>query len=50
MSQSTRAVILKSVPVRKCKAAFEDSARLDLYRIRMSTSNFVQLASLVNIP
>ncbi|KAJ7705213.1 PIN domain-like protein [Mycena metata] len=48
-SPSTNAHILKKFLVHKHKPAFEDSAGLELYRVRMSTVNFIQLASLEDV-
>ncbi|KAJ7919447.1 hypothetical protein B0H13DRAFT_2320430 [Mycena leptocephala] len=50
VSPITRARILKHFPLAKHNPAFIDSASLELYRVRMSTDNFIQLASLDNLP
>ncbi|KAJ7939092.1 hypothetical protein B0H13DRAFT_1587263, partial [Mycena leptocephala] len=50
VSPTTRTWILKHFLLTKYKPAFADSASLELHRVRVSTDNFIQLASLDNLP
>ncbi|KAJ7471496.1 PIN domain-like protein [Mycena galericulata] len=49
-SPSTRASLLKFTKLNKYNPAFIDSSHLNIYRVRVSTDNFVSLAGLNTVP
>ncbi|KAJ6464778.1 hypothetical protein C8R47DRAFT_1201745 [Mycena vitilis] len=50
VSPVTNAGIRKAFALRKYNAAYTDSSPLELYRVRLCTNNFIQLAGLQTLP